>query len=91
MQFVAVKKSYGVGVASLAERGDESCGTLAAADVLVLGRGIKGVRETRYDKIPERGLALGRHNLGAVQDFLRKVDGGFHKQYLQVCGDIVKY
>ena len=90
MQFVAVKESYGVVVTALAEHRNEPCGTLAAASVLMLGRGVEGVTETRDDKLLESGLALRRHNPGAMQDFLGEVDGGFHEQHLQVCGDIVK-
>ena len=90
MKFFAVQKSDGVGVAALAERVDEPCGTFAPSGILMFGRSIKRVGEPRDDKLLEHGLALGRHDLGSMQDFLGEVDRGFHGQHLQLYRDVVK-
>jgi hypothetical protein len=90
IEVVAVQGTHGFSVAALAQGGDESPGPLAALNFYLLGRGVECVDETRDDKILERGLALGGDNFGPVKDFLRKVDGSLHEQYLQVYGDMVK-
>ena len=53
------------------------------------GGRFEGVGESGEDKLFERGLALGRHNLGAMQNIVWKINSRFHKQYLQVYRDIV--
>ena len=90
MEFVAVQGADGFHIAVFAQCGDEPGSTLAALDFLLIGRGEKSMIETRDDQFFESGSALRRHDFGAMQDFIRKVDGSFHGLYLRMYGYIVK-